>query len=150
MKPKFLFAAGFLLLLMTTLPLFRSRPSSVDWHTDLEAAIAEARSDDKLLLTFLYTDWCGYCKQMDQVTFTDATVVDELSGDFVWLRLNAERDAAGISLNRRFRVSGFPTVLILDTEKNEINRLQGFMPPDRFRRAAQDSIRGTATPNASL
>ncbi len=133
MKSKFLFFFGFVLLAVAILPFTRSRTAAPEWNRDSGTALEQARSESKPVLVFLYTDWCTYCKQMDGKTFSDAGVIDELGRKFVWLRLNAETDAQGIEMQRRFGINGFPTILFLDPSGRELNRIAGFVPPDQFR-----------------
>jgi thioredoxin-like negative regulator of GroEL len=140
MKSKLLFLLGAGILLLATLPFLRSRPTSILWYTTTVKAFDEAREGEKPVLTFLYTDWCGYCRQMDSTTFTDSSVIEELGDRVIWLRLNAETDEEGVRLARKFQVSGYPTLLLLDPEGDEIDRLQGFMPPERFLQSVDESI----------
>jgi thiol:disulfide interchange protein len=133
MKSKFLFFFGFVLIAVAILPFLRSRTTTPEWNRDSSNALEQARSEGKPVLVFLYTDWCTYCKQMDGKTFSDPNVIDELGRKFVWLRLNAETDAQGIEMQRRFGISGFPTILFLDPSGRELNRIAGFVPPDQFR-----------------
>jgi len=140
MKVKFLFALATLLLILAILPLFRSSKASIDWHSDRVEALAQAAELDLPVLVFLYTDWCTYCRQMDQTTFQNPEVIGQMADDYVWLRLNAETDPEGAQLQRRFFVSGFPTLLILDSTGNEIDRLQGYVPPSHFPQAVKGRI----------
>ncbi len=77
---------------------------------------------------------------MDQITFQDRTVIDQLGSEYSWLRLNAETDPAGAEMRQRFGVAAFPTVLILDEGGDEIDRLQGFVPPAQFVKAVEGSV----------
>ena len=137
MKSKFLFFFGGIILLLALLPLMRSRPPALPWTADTDAAFIKAEKDGIDVIIYLYTDWCGYCRQMENTTFQDPELVKKLSDQFAWLRLNPEKDQAGRDLQRRFRVSGFPTVLILDSRGNELNRIQGYVPPSRFNASLQ-------------
>lgn len=118
----------------------QSISSGIQWHSSTEDALAEVAGGKQAVVTFLYTDWCGYCRQMDQTTFQDPTVIDQLGSNYSWLRLNAETDPAGAEMRQRFGVSGFPTVLILDEGGDEIDRVQGYVPAPQFIEAVQGSI----------
>ena len=141
MKSKLLFAFALVLLFLAVLPLFRGSRGSIDWYSEPTLAFDEASKADQEILVFLYTDWCTYCKQMDQTTFKDPSVLSQMADNYVWLRLNAESDPEGIRMQREFFVSGFPTLLILDSSGQEIDRLQGFIPPSRFAREVQQRTR---------
>ena len=144
MKSKLLFGFALVLLFLAVLPLFRASGGSIDWHSRSQSAFDEASETDQQVLVFLYTDWCTYCRQMDQTTFRDRSVLNQMADDYVWLRLNAETDPDGVKMQRKFFVSGFPTLLILDSNGREIDRLQGFIPPSRFAREVRERIRPRA------
>jgi len=147
-KSKFLFVLGSLILVVALVSCDQRsqlESSGIQWHTDPESAFAEAADGKQAVLTFLYTDWCGYCRQMDQSTFQDPAVIGQLGSEYAWLRLNAETDPAGAEMRQRFGVSGFPTVLILDEGGDEIDRLQGFVPAPQFVQVVEESL---SSPNS--
>jgi thiol:disulfide interchange protein len=132
MKGRLLFFLGAVLLLLALLPLLRFGPNSIPWTVDASRAFSQARELNQPVLVFLYTDWCTYCRQMDQETFRDRELIRQMASEYVWLRLNAETDPEGIQMQRDFRVGGFPTLLILDSRRREIDRLEGYLPAARF------------------
>jgi thiol:disulfide interchange protein len=141
MKTRVLFGLGAVLLILALLPLFRAPVNSaIKWQSNSETAYGLAAKEGLPVLVFLYTDWCTYCRQMDNNTFGDQGVVDEMASEYVWLRLNAETDPEGVRFQRKFFVSGFPTLLILDSSGREIDRLQGYVPPHQFARAVRARI----------
>ncbi|HYN42888.1 MAG TPA: thioredoxin family protein, partial [Thermoanaerobaculia bacterium] len=76
-----------------------------------DEALARARSEKRLLLVHVYTDWCGWCKKLDREVFTDARVAEAARG-LVAVRVNAEK--GGEKVAQRFDVQGYPTVLFVD------------------------------------
>lgn len=140
MKTKFLFLLAALLIVLAALPFFRSQPKKIDWVTDAKIAFEKAEESERPVLTFLFTDWCTYCRQMDESTFTDTKVLSQLADEFVWLRLNPEKSEQGALLRQRFGVSGYPTILFFNPEGQELDRLQGFLPPEHFVEAVNGAI----------
>ena len=132
MKSKFLIFLGFVLLALAVLPFLRTRPPALDWHRDRSGAFAEAQSSHRPVLTFLYTDWCTYCRQMESETFRDPGVIQQLGHRFVWLRLNPETNPEGAALVEQFGVNGYPTLLIQDAGGDEIDRISGYVPAAQF------------------
>ncbi len=132
MKSRFFVLFGLLLIALAVIPFLRSRPASLEWHRESAEAFLEARESQHPVLAFLYADWCTYCRRMDSETFRNPAVIEEMGPHFAWLRLNAETDTEGVELQRRFGVEGYPTILILDGDGNEIDRLSGYVPPDQF------------------
>lgn len=124
---------GLCLILLVGYSLYTSLPDRLPWIQSYEQALNEAQRGGKLVLAYLYTDWCGYCKKMEAETFTDQTIVDEMSDNYVWLKLNAETDEEGRRLQERFNITGYPGLLLLDGEGEEMGRISGFVPPGAFR-----------------
>ncbi|MGH9340020.1 MAG: thioredoxin family protein [Acidobacteriota bacterium] len=122
-----------LLLLGLTLGVFWSlRANQIEWQTDYEEALDLARAREQHLITYLYTDWCTYCKQMDRETFSQESVIEAVGDRYVWVKLNAETNEQGVLLNKKFAVTSYPTLLIMDSAGEEIDRIDGFVPPDKF------------------
>ncbi len=124
-----------LVLVMVT--LIQSGPKSLAWGKNYHEALERAKSREQVIITYLFTDWCSYCKKMERETFADASLVEEMGSQYVWLKLNTERDREGVRLQRELRVTGFPTVVIMNSAGQELGRAQGFLSPERFRKTIQ-------------
>lgn len=124
---------GLCLVLVVGYSLYRSLPDRLPWIQSYQQALKQAQQEGKLILAYLYTDWCGYCKKMEAETFTDQAVIDEMSDSYVWLKLNAETDREGRQLQERFNITGYPGLLLLDGEGQEMERISGFVPAEAFR-----------------
>jgi thioredoxin-related protein len=95
----------------------------------LDEAVAAAADRNALVFVELRTDWCSWCRRFESETLTDVDVRRELDS-FVAVRLDAEKEGAEAA--RRFGVESFPTLLFLDPAGKEVERIVGFLPPDRF------------------
>ncbi len=80
----------------------------------LEKAQKEAAKSKKLVFIDAYTDWCGPCKQMAATTFMDEEVGKLFNKNFVNIKIEMEKDADGPAIAKRYRVSAYPTLLIVD------------------------------------
>ena len=92
----------------------------------LEKAKKEATKSGKLIFIDAYTDWCGPCKQMAATTFQDPEVGEFFNENFVNLKIEMEKNAEGPDLARRYRVTAYPTLLILDGDGNLVKSAIGF------------------------
>lgn len=63
--------------------------SSTGW-TSLEDAVKLAETDHKRILVDVYTDWCKWCKVMDEKTFSDAKMSAYLTENYHLAKFNAE------------------------------------------------------------
>ena len=77
----------FALFTLGTLNLFGQEIKWMSWE---EAAAANEKKPKKIFVD-VYTDWCGWCKKMDQTTFKDSAVVEFMNKNFYAVKLNAEQ-----------------------------------------------------------
>lgn len=56
-----------------------------------EEAVKANQKKPKKFIVDVYTDWCGWCKRMDQTTFSDPKVQAYLSKHFYAVKLDAEQ-----------------------------------------------------------
>lgn len=101
----------------------------ITWQASLSQALQAARQGAKLVLVDVYTDWCHWCKVMEEKTYADSRVAQALRKDFVAVKVNPEKDQA---FAKRYPVSAFPTTLFLDEEGMVIHRIEGFQAPEEF------------------
>ena len=66
---------------------------------------------------------------MAREVYTDERLI-QFSSKFVFMRVLADEDPEGADLKNRYRVSGIPTLLILDSKGREVDRLTGFRSAD--------------------
>ncbi len=64
--------------------------AQVNW-VELDEAIKIAQTQHKKILIKVYTNWCGWCKEMDKNTFSDDYVSKYLNEHYVCVRFNAEQ-----------------------------------------------------------
>ncbi|MGQ9495315.1 MAG: thioredoxin family protein [Thermoanaerobaculaceae bacterium] len=104
--------------------------SPIHWEASLSSALAQASRENKVILLDFYTDWCRWCKKLDRETFANENVVNMITGNFVAVRLNAEKE--GEEEAKRFGIGGYPTVIFVDPKGKEIKRISGYLGPDAF------------------
>jgi len=124
-----------------TLAQLRSQPAGsataassgrITWLSYQEGMATAQREGKRTLVDFM-ADWCGYCRKMDADTFSNASVI-ALSSRYVFARVNVDQQG---DLARQFRVSGLPTLVVLDPGGREITRFAGYLPPQEFLRQVQ-------------
>jgi thioredoxin-related protein len=103
-----------------------------------------------MLLVDVYTDWCGWCKKMDNETFTDPKVVEYINSKFYAVKLNAEdtkrtfefmgRTYNEAQMAAAMRVNSYPNFVIIEPKLQNIAQLPGYRQPVEFLAALNDLI----------
>jgi len=96
---------------------------------DLDDAVQAAAEKNTLVFVEFNTDWCSWCRRLESETLSDRDVRNELS-KLVPIQLNAETDGADAAL--KFGVESYPTMIFLDPSGEEVERIVGYLPPEKF------------------
>jgi len=106
------------------------------WLTDFATAQRRAGEENKILLiNFTGSDWCPPCIKLHREVFAQPQFADYARQHLVLLevdfprekQLSAEQLAANEKLADRFRVNGFPTIILLNPAGKKIGEL-GYLP----------------------
>jgi thioredoxin-related protein len=117
----------------------------IKWMTLQEAETA-LQKEKKPILIDLYTDWCGWCKEMDKKTYRNEKVIAYLQEKFYIVKLNAEtKDAVSwnnktYNFNRQAKTNDFaifltygrlsyPTTVIIPTDNSGPQPIPGYLEP---------------------
>jgi thioredoxin-like negative regulator of GroEL len=90
---------------------------------DIDRAFARARAEGKPVLLYWGATWCPPCNQLKATLFNRQDFA-ALSRHFVAVHVDGDRPAAQ-KLGQRFKVSGYPTVVLFNPQGQEITRLPG-------------------------
>lgn len=98
--------------------------AQVQWVDKFETARQLAQAEEKFIVLDLSADWCPPCQKMEREVYVDPRFI-EFSRSQVFMLLDAYKTTEGDRLQRKFDVGVFPTILVLDAEGKEIDRLTG-------------------------
>ena len=97
-----------------------------------EEALKKAKKTGKLVFIDVYTVWCGPCKKMARDSFTQPEVAKLYNKNFINIKIEAEKDADGPVISRKYKVSGYPTLLFLDEDGVVKKSLLGYQTGDQL------------------
>jgi thioredoxin-related protein len=129
-----------------------SKPADVPmikWYS-FEEGMKLAKKKKLPALVDIYTEWCGWCKKMDNETFQNQSVIEYVNKNFIAIKLNAEdknpikyldktyinpnpsanratHQLPGVLAKQRI---GYPTYIYLDENGKTITLTQGYMQAD--------------------
>jgi thiol:disulfide interchange protein DsbD len=106
------------------------------WLAKESDALARAKANDSPMIVDFTADWCSACKRLARDTFTDPAVRTEIDR-FVLLRVDAtnDDDPAVLEAQKKYKVAGLPTVIILDSNGVERARFTDFVAASQFHEA---------------
>lgn len=117
-----------------------SATTEIEWLTIDEAQARQAQ-EPRPMFVDVYTDWCGWCKRMDRDTFSNEEVVNYVNSNYYAVKLNAESTdevtykgstMSQTSLARTWKVSGYPTIVLINAEMSLVQAKPGFRKPNGF------------------
>lgn len=102
---------------------------SIQWNYNLDSAITTAQKSNKLIFVDFYADWCGYCKQLDEKTYPNEQVEEKMAQKYVAVKINVDKNP---DLASKYSIYGLPTIIIMDSNGNEIKRVEGYQSPSEL------------------
>ncbi len=100
-------------------------------HENYKEALAKAKAEDKIIFVDCFTTWCGPCKMMSKLVFTDSSVAEFYNKNFVNLKLDMEA-GEGPSVQQKNGITAFPTLLFLNSAGESVHKAVGFQDVERF------------------
>ncbi len=116
---------------------------AAEWLTDLPKALEKAKAEKKLvMMDFTGSDWCPPCKALHSTVLTSKTFEDYADKNLVLVLVDfpnkteqsKELQKANEALKEEFKIEGFPTVILLDTDRKQLKSMLGYSgeKPDEF------------------
>ena len=107
------------------------RPAGIAWHDgDVDSALALAQREHRPLFVYWGAVWCPPCNQLKATLFKRPDF-QERSRLFVPVYIDGDEPGAQ-QLGSRFKVRGYPTMIVLRPDGTELTRLPGEVDPQRY------------------
>ena len=145
------FALAVTAFMVTTLTATAEEPASSDaahehadtpgiaWFKgDVDAAFKSAKASNKPVLLYWGAQWCPPCKQLKSAVFSRPDFIEK-SKLFVAVYLDGDLPDAQ-KWGDVFRVTGYPTVVVLKPDRTEITRIAGNMDLSLYAGVLDDAL----------
>ncbi len=119
--------------------------SQIDFKKGSVADIlAMAKAEKKLVMVDVMTDWCKWCIELDNKVYAKKDISDFANANLINYKIDAEK-GEGIEFAKKYKIQGFPSILFLDGDGNEVDRVYGYVPAKDFMEMMQDYNKGINT-----
>lgn len=111
-------------------------PENLNWQTNLEEAVAQAKKENKaVLVNFTGSDWCKWCIKLNDEVFTQDEFENYAEKNLVLVRLDFPRSIPqspetklyNNTLAQRYGIQGFPTILVIN-DQGQLVAKTGYQP----------------------
>jgi len=124
----------------------KNHSEGIHWISFEEAVKLNAKAPRKIYID-VFTNWCGWCKRMDQTSFEDPKIIQEMNTEYYAVKFNAETHdsiafdkhvftylpqykANELALALLHGEMAYPTTVILDQDTKILSRIPGYLGPD--------------------
>jgi len=129
------------------------------WHSidQIEKLQTEQPVKAKKVIVDVYTDWCRWCKVMDQKTFTDPALIAYLNENYHMVKFNAELKEELTFKGKKYTYKGnglkgfntlaaeltqgklsYPSFVILDEQLNTLQVTRGYKNAQQFKQTLEN------------
>ncbi len=109
--------------------LLNAQKQVINWQAWGEAPFKKAKAEGKPIFLDVGTEWCTACNLMEEMTYTDTSVIGIINRNFIAIKADAE---AQPDVGARFLEWGWPALIFLDSEGNQLLGYQGNRRPPVF------------------
>jgi thioredoxin-related protein len=133
------------LFLIVLFVLSTSVFSQIDFKKgSVSEILAMGKEQKKIIMVDVMTEWCKWCVELDNKVYAKKEVSDFANANQINYKIDAEK-GEGIDFAKKYKIQGFPSILFLDGDGNEIDRVYGYVPAKDFLEMMTDYNKGINT-----
>ncbi len=113
--------------------------SKLDWNLDFDKALEKSKKENKpILILFTGSDWCPPCKNLEKTVISSRDFEKFAKTDVILVycdfprgkEISEDQKKHNKSLQGRFGVGGFPTVVIYNSKSEKSDKTVGYSGDD--------------------
>ena len=109
--------------------------SSLNITTDVDGAFDISQNENKTLAIIFDQDSCVYCEMLKDDVLSNPDVRKQLNENFVVVLVDIHKNP---EIAAKYDVYGTPTVQFVDSNGQEINKIEGFVDSNEFLRTLKE------------
>ncbi|HOL80741.1 MAG TPA: protein-disulfide reductase DsbD [Ignavibacteriales bacterium] len=105
----------------------------INWVKYDEIVFTQAKKENKKIIIDVWADWCIPCKEFENITFKDPSVIAEMK-NFVNLKVDFTNTNSEFvkKFKESYNIVGVPTIIFYNSNGKKVKRITGYMPPEKF------------------
>ncbi len=104
----------------------------------IQKAIKKAKGEKKLVLVWFTTEWCYWCKVMENKVFSHKEIKKLLEEKYILIKIDGDVYRKLIS---KYKIRGFPTFKVFTPEGKELLTIVGYRPEKIFYNILQSAYK---------
>jgi thioredoxin:protein disulfide reductase len=122
-----------LLIAIAAYALYPSQSNSINWESYSSDSIPTEINNKRGIIIDFYADWCIPCKELDALTFSNDRVILQADNFYTFKADMTKSLSPEVEeLRKKYNIVGVPTVLIINSDGEEVERITGFVNADEF------------------
>ncbi len=114
----------------TTVTQSHSEWEHIKSVAELEKVVANS---SKPIMIDFWASWCTSCKELDNITFKDTRVIEELANYTIYKVDVTKNTADDKALMKKFNIFGPPALIFFENGQEVVTkRIVGYKPPEEF------------------
>lgn len=101
----------------------------IHWESWSDAVFERAKKENKFVLLDLEAVWCHWCHVMDEKTYGDPKVIQEIQASYIAVRVDQDSRP---DLSNRYEDYGWPATVVFKPDGSEIVKRSGYIPPEEM------------------
>lgn len=120
-----------LIVILIFLPIILNAQDSLQWTKTFPDAIDKAKTGYKIIMLNFSSEGCIWCTKLYDTTFRDSNVISFLNENIIPTAINSSLQE-NKSITNYYKVRGFPTIIFVNPDSSEIDRIIGYLPSEEF------------------
>ena len=123
----------------------------INWQKT-DKALKDARVQKKMVLLYVKTNWCAFCRKLNAEAFADKKIQKLINKNFIPAKIDAENKIEIVNCDNKIYtakdfckivgVKSYPSILFLDKDGKPVASLKGYYSKNEIKQALEFIING--------